>query len=37
MGFRVTAQRYNLNRDYVKADAPEMQALLAELDDADTR
>lgn len=29
MGFRVTAQRYNLNRDYVKADAPEMRAMLA--------
>lgn len=28
MGFRVTAQRYNLNRDYLKADTPEMQALL---------
>lgn len=28
MGFRVTGQRYNLNRDYLKADAPEMQALL---------
>jgi hypothetical protein len=28
MGFRVTAQRYNLNRDYVKADTPEMQAML---------
>ena len=28
MGFRVTAQRYNLNRDYVKADAPEMRAML---------
>lgn len=28
-GFRVTAQRYNLNRDYVKADAPEMRAMLA--------
>ncbi|MEO6154119.1 MAG: M14 family metallopeptidase [Thermomonas sp.] len=28
MGFRVTAQRYNLNRDYVKADTPEMHALL---------
>ncbi len=28
MGFRATAQRYNLNRDYMKADAPEMQALL---------
>ena len=25
MGFRVTAQRYNLNRDYMKADAPEMR------------
>lgn len=24
-GFRVTAQRYNLNRDYMKADSPEMQ------------
>ena len=29
MGFRVTAQRYNLNRDYVKADSAEMQAMLA--------
>ena len=28
VGFRVTAQRYNLNRDYVKADAPEMRAML---------
>ncbi|MBK7204570.1 MAG: M14 family metallopeptidase [Thermomonas sp.] len=28
MGHRVTAQRYNLNRDYVKADSPEMQAML---------
>lgn len=28
MGWRVTAQNYNLNRDYVKADAPEMQAML---------
>lgn len=28
MGFRTTAQRYNLNRDYAKADAPEMQAML---------
>ena len=28
MGFRVTAQRYNLNRDYVKADSPEMQPML---------
>lgn len=32
MGFRVTAQRYNLNRDYVKADAPEMQAMLRLVD-----
>ena len=29
MGFRTTAQRYNLNRDYLKADSPEMQAMLA--------
>ena len=29
MGFRVTAQRLNLNRDYMKADAPEMRAMLA--------
>ena len=28
MGWRVTAQNLNLNRDYVKADAPEMIALL---------
>ncbi|MDZ7639008.1 MAG: M14 family metallopeptidase [Bryobacterales bacterium] len=28
MGFRGTAQRLNLNRDYMKADAPEMQAWL---------
>ncbi|MDQ2702803.1 MAG: M14 family metallopeptidase [Pseudomonadota bacterium] len=28
MGFRTTAQRLNLNRDYVKADAPEMRAML---------
>jgi hypothetical protein len=26
MGFRVTATRLNLNRDYLKADAPEMRA-----------
>jgi hypothetical protein len=26
MGFRATAQRLNLNRDFLKADAPEMQA-----------
>jgi hypothetical protein len=29
MGFRVTSQRLNLNRDYMKADAPEMRAWLA--------
>jgi zinc carboxypeptidase len=29
MGYRVTAQNLNLNRDYVKADAPEMRAMLA--------
>jgi hypothetical protein len=29
MGWRVTSQNYNLNRDYVKADAPEMQSMLA--------
>lgn len=28
MGFRVTAQNLNLNRDYMKADAPEMRAML---------
>jgi hypothetical protein len=28
MGFRTTAQNFNLNRDYVKADAPEMRAML---------
>ncbi len=28
MGWRVTAQNLNLNRDYVKVDAPEMTALL---------
>ncbi|GAB2923818.1 M14 family metallopeptidase [Rheinheimera gaetbuli] len=28
-GWRATAQNLNLNRDYTKADAPEMQALLA--------
>jgi len=27
-GWRATAQNLNLNRDYVKADAPEMQAML---------
>lgn len=29
MGWRVTAQNLNLNRDYLKADSPEMQAWLA--------
>jgi hypothetical protein len=29
MGWRTTAQNYNLNRDYVKADTPEMQAMHA--------
>lgn len=29
MGWRGTSQRLNLNRDYIKADAPEMRALLA--------
>ena len=29
MGWRTTAQNYNLNRDYVKADASEMQDMLA--------
>jgi hypothetical protein len=28
MGWRTTAQNLNLNRDWVKADAPEMQAML---------
>ena len=31
-GFRTTAQNLNLNRDYMKADAPEMQAMLALFD-----
>jgi hypothetical protein len=35
MGWRVTAQNYNLNRDYVKADAPEMQSMLALVNDWD--
>ena len=29
MGWRATAQNFNLNRDYVKADAPEMRAMLS--------
>jgi hypothetical protein len=32
MGWRVTAQNLNLNRDYMKADAPEMAAMLRLLD-----
>jgi murein tripeptide amidase MpaA len=32
MGWRTTGQNYNLNRDYVKADAPEMQAMLRLVD-----
>ncbi len=32
MGWRTTAQNLNLNRDYVKADAPEMQAMLRLVD-----
>ena len=35
MGFRTTAQGYNLNRDYLKADAPEMQAMLRLIDEWD--
>jgi len=35
MGWRATAQNYNLNRDYMKADAPEMQAMLRLLDQWD--
>ncbi|WP_189454712.1 M14 family metallopeptidase [Cognatilysobacter bugurensis] len=32
MGWRTTAQNHNLNRDYAKADTPEMQAMLALID-----
>ncbi len=32
MGWRTTAQNFNLNRDYMKADSPEMQALLQFID-----
>ena len=35
MGWRTTAQNYNLNRDYVKADSAEMQAMLALVDEWD--
>src|SRR5690554_6222217 len=31
-GWRTTAQNYNLNRDYLKADAPEMRAMLGLVD-----
>jgi len=34
-GWRATAQNLNLNRDYMKADAPEMQAMLRLLQDWD--
>jgi len=34
-GWRTTAQNLNLNRDYMKADAPEMQAMLALLNEWD--
>ncbi len=35
MGWRTTAQNYNLNRDYLKADAPEMRAMLGLLNSWD--
>ena len=35
MGWRVNAQNLNLNRDYTKADAPEMQAMLRLLNNWD--
>jgi Zinc carboxypeptidase len=35
MGWRTTAQNLNLNRDYTKADAPEMQAMLHLLNEWD--
>jgi murein tripeptide amidase MpaA len=35
MGWRSTAQNLNLNRDYTKADAPEMQAMLRLLNEWD--
>jgi hypothetical protein len=35
MGWRATAQNLNLNRDYTKADAPEMQAMLRLLNEWD--
>jgi murein tripeptide amidase MpaA len=35
VGWRVTSQNLNLNRDYVKAEAPEMQAMLRLLNEWD--
>ncbi|MEO8304700.1 MAG: M14 family metallopeptidase, partial [Betaproteobacteria bacterium] len=35
MGWRTTAQNLNLNRDYAKADSPEMQAMLRLVDEWD--
>ena len=35
MGWRATSQNLNLNRDYVKAEAPEMQAMLGLLNEWD--
>ncbi|GGC85652.1 M14 family metallopeptidase [Undibacterium terreum] len=35
MGWRTTGQNLNLNRDYAKADAPEMQAMLRLINDWD--
>jgi hypothetical protein len=35
MGFRTTAARLNLNRDYVKADAPELAAILGVIRERD--
>jgi len=35
MGWRTTAQNLNLNRDYMKADAPEMRSMLGLLTDWD--
>ena len=32
MGWRTTSQNYNLNRDYMKADSPEMRAMIQFLD-----
>jgi len=32
MGWRTTAQNFNLNRDYVKSDSPEMQSMLRMID-----